>query len=484
MLLRLLYDDQLAQASYLVGCQSTGEALVIDPNRDVKKYIALAGREGLRISAVTETHIHADYLSGARELAHRTGAKLYLSDEGTDDWKYEFGEAAGAELIRDGDRFWVGNISLDVLHTPGHTPEHLSFIMSDNRAADRPMGIFTGDFVFVGDVGRPDLLETAAGMAGTMAAGARQLFQSLQRFKELPDYLQFWPCHGAGSPCGKALGAVPQSTVGYEKFFNWALNVEDESEFVATVLEGQPEPPTYFKEMKRLNRVGPPLLEDAPRPERLAVEQIDAALEQGTTVIDLRPADAFAAGHIPGTINIPYSRAYLTWAGWLVSHDRPFALIVDESNVSQTVADFQLIGLDDVAGYWTPDSIKGWRQAQPGRELQAYGCAEIDEVDAALQDGSATVIDVRGAADYAEGHLPGAVHVTMGHIPSRISEISAGKPLIVHCQSGARSAIAAGLLQSLGRPDVRNFQGSYDAWVKAGKPVEAGAASRESVTAD
>ena len=484
MLLRLLYDDQLAQASYLVGCQSTGEALVIDPTREIEKYVALANREGLKISAVTETHIHADYLSGARELAHQTGAKLYLSDEGTEDWKYEVSREAGAELLHDEDVFWVGNISLEVMHTPGHTPEHISFILSDNRSADRPMGVFTGDFVFVGDVGRPDLLETAAGMKGTMAASASQLYQSLQRFKELPDFLQVWPGHGAGSPCGKALGAVPQSTVGYEKLFNWALNVDSEDEVVMTVLEGQPEPPTYFKEMKRLNRVGPPLLSNAPEPAQLPVEQIDAEIERGATVIDLRSADVFASGHIPGTINIPYSGAYLTWAGWIVPHDRPFALIVDADNVRQTVADFQLIGLDDIAGYWTPDVIDAWQEGSPGRELQTYGFAEVEDVEAALHDGSTTVIDVRGAADYAEGHLPGAEHVTMGHLPQRIADIPDDKPLIVHCQSGARSAIAAGLLQSLGRRDVRNFQGSYDAWKKAGKPVEEGVADREAVPAD
>jgi hydroxyacylglutathione hydrolase len=484
MLLRLLYDDQLAQASYLVGCQSTGEALVIDPNRDVEKYVELARREGLTVTAVTETHIHADYLSGARELASLTGATLYLSNEGTEDWKYEFAEEAGAALLRDGNEFWVGNIKLEVMHTPGHTPEHLSFILIDTRSADRPMGIFTGDFVFVGDVGRPDLLETAAGFKGTMEAGARQLFGSLQRFKQLPDYLQVWPGHGAGSACGKALGAVPQSTAGYEKLFNWALNVEDEDEFVAAVLEGQPEPPTYFREMKRLNREGPALVRDLPLPERLAVPDIDRELARGTTVIDLRPASAFAGGHIPGAINIPYSGSYLTWAGWLVPYERPFALIVDEQDLPQTVRELQRIGLDDVAGFWTPDVVDAWAASEPGRALQTYQQAAIGDVERALESGDTTVIDVRGAADYAAGHLPGALHVTMGRIPREIDRIPPDRPLIVHCQSGARSAIAAGVLQSLGREDVRNFAGSYDEWSRAGKPVERAATSKEAVPAD
>lgn len=469
MFLRMLYDDKLAQASYMIGCQTTGDALVIDPSREIGQYIDLAEKEGFRISGVTETHIHADYLSGARELAAVSGAALYLSDEGTDDWKYEFAADAGAVLLHDGDRIHVGNIVFDVMHTPGHTPEHISFIVTDGRNADQPMGIFTGDFVFVGDVGRPDLLETAAGMVGTMEAGARQLYAALQRFRELPDYLQLWPGHGAGSACGKALGAVPQSTVGYEKLFNWALRVETEDEFVAIVLEGQPEPPTYFKEMKRLNREGPPPARDLPAPQRLPAERIDAELERGTPVFDLRPDPAFAAGHIPGTVNIPLAGTYLTWFGWLAPYNKPFALIVDERHADQIARELHRIGLDDVLGYWTPDVVDAWRDAEPERELQRYEIAKIEDVDEALGTGSAAVIDVRGASEYAEGHIPGALHVTLGHIPRELDRIPGDRPLIVHCQSGARSAIAAGLLQSLGREDVRNFSGSYEAWMAAGK---------------
>src|SRR5688500_1353623 len=198
MLLKRFYDTPLAQASYLIGCQATGDALVIDPNRDVEQYVAAAAAEGLRIAHVTETHIHADFVSGSRELAARTGARLYLSAEGGTDWQYGFAKADGAELLRDGSRFSVGRVRVDVLHTPGHTPEHLAFMITDTAATDRPMGVFTGDFIFVGDVGRPDLLEKAAGVAGTMEAGARQLYASLQRFKSLPPWLQLWPGHGAG----------------------------------------------------------------------------------------------------------------------------------------------------------------------------------------------------------------------------------------------------------------------------------------------
>jgi hydroxyacylglutathione hydrolase len=295
MLLRHLYNDQLAQASYLIGCGATGEALVVDPNRDIDQYLALAAREGLRIVAVAETHIHADFVSGARELAARTGARLYLSAAGPAEWQYAYAAEAGATLVRDGDRFMIGNVRIDVWHTPGHTPEHLSFLVTDTAGADAPMGIFTGDFVFVGDVGRPDLLERATGQANTMEAGARDLFRSLQRFRSLPAWVQVWPGHGAGSACGKALGAVPQSTVGYETRFNWAFAIADEQPFVAAVLAGQPEPPAYFARMKKINKEGPqPVgalgLPDAWQPERLLSERA-----AGTPIIDTRPADRFVA---------------------------------------------------------------------------------------------------------------------------------------------------------------------------------------------
>ncbi|MBI4512851.1 MAG: MBL fold metallo-hydrolase, partial [Gemmatimonadetes bacterium] len=241
MIFQRFYNEGLAQASYLIGCEATGEALVIDPHRDAEQYVRAAEIQGLRIGHVTETHIHADYVSGTRELASRTGARIVLSDEGGADWKYGF--THGAVLLRDGDSFVVGRIRIDVLHTPGHTPEHLTFLVTDTAGADRPMGAFTGDFIFVSDVGRPDLLERAAGYAGTMEAGARHLYRSIQQFKGLPDYLQIWPGHGAGSACGKALGAVPQSTLGYERLFNWALRVEDEDAFVGAVLADQPEAP-------------------------------------------------------------------------------------------------------------------------------------------------------------------------------------------------------------------------------------------------
>ncbi|MFN7843153.1 MAG: MBL fold metallo-hydrolase [Pirellula sp.] len=218
MLLKYFYDKQLAHASYMVGCQRTGEAIIIDPSRNVAQYVQAAAAEGLKITATTETHIHADFVSGSRELADTHGAKLYLSDEGDADWKYQYASQYDSQLLKNGDTIRVGRIKLEVLHTPGHTPESISFILTDEGGgANEPMGIFTGDFVFVGSIGRPDLLETAAGVVGSAEKGARQLYRSVDKFLFLPDHLQVWPAHGAGSACGKGLGAIPSSTVGYEK---------------------------------------------------------------------------------------------------------------------------------------------------------------------------------------------------------------------------------------------------------------------------
>ncbi len=254
MFFRSFFDENLAQMSYLVGCQQTGEAIVIDPARRIDPYFKTAKKEGLKIIATAETHIRADFIPGSREMAKRCGASVHVSDEGDEKWKYHQLEGIDYVLLKDGCTFHVGRIEFTVMHTPGHTPESISFVLKDQGGgSSEPMGIFTGDFVFVGDIGRPDLLEKAVGMVGSAELGANQMFHSLQRFKQLPDYLQVWPGHGAGSACGKALGAVPMSTVGYEKLNNWALLEEDKDRFVKMLLSGQSTPPKYFSTMKKLN---------------------------------------------------------------------------------------------------------------------------------------------------------------------------------------------------------------------------------------
>ena len=473
MLLKRLYDANLAQASYLVGCQATGEALVVDPNRDVEQYLRAATDEGLRVTHVTETHIHADFVSGSRELAATAGATLLLSGEGGSDWQYAFAADAGATLLHDGDHFMVGNLRFDVLHTPGHTPEHLTFLVTDTPATDHPMGAFTGDFVFVGDVGRPDLLERAAKVAGTMESSARALYSSLQRFATQPDYLQLFPGHGAGSACGKALGAVPSTTLGYEKLANWAFGTGGEAEFVQAVLAGQPEPPAYFATMKRINREGPEMLNGVRRPARLDAATLRARATGGHRIVDTRPADTFAASHVPGTINIPLNKSFTTWAGALLSYDDAFSIIVDEQCpgcIDEAARAFAMIGLDHLDGYYDGSAVT------PPR-LDDRTSASIAQITphalrTRMQSRDVQVVDVRGAAEWSAGHIPGVPNVPLGQLESSLSSLALDEPIVVQCQSGARSSIAASILQARGATDVSNLSGGYAAWAGAGLPTE------------
>lgn len=471
MLLRYFYDEKLAHASYLVGCQKTGEAIVIDPSRDIAPYLAVAKAEGVNIVAATETHIHADFVSGARELAVTQGAKLYLSDEGDEDWKYQYLADVPHQLLKDGDRFAIGNVWFEIMHTPGHTPESISFVLTDKGgAADRPMGIFTGDFVFVGDVGRPDLLEKAVGVKGSADGGARQMFQSLKRFKELPDYLQVWPAHGAGSACGKALGAIPSSTVGYEKLFNWALAIEDEEAFVTALLDGQPEPPAYFKYMKLANKNGPALLADLPKTEQLAagIETVSALLAGGAAILDTRASNQYAKGHIAGTFNIPYNKSFTNWAGWLVEYEQPLNLLCNPAQLAGILRDLRSVGIDNVPGFI--DLTVYTRYEEAGVELESYEEAAPAQIAAQVANGDVHVLDVRNQSEWNEGHIPGAIHIMLGTLPRRLAEIPADKPLLVQCRSGARSAMACSILQANGRKQVINLTGGIMQWVKEGLP--------------
>ncbi|HEV3050698.1 MAG TPA: MBL fold metallo-hydrolase [Longimicrobium sp.] len=476
MFLQRFYDDQLAQASYLLGCAATGEALVVDPARDVAQYVEAAKREGLRVTHVTETHIHADFVSGTRELAAATGAQLLLSAEGGAEWQYAYAQADGATLLRDGDVFRVGNVRVEVMHTPGHTPEHLCFVITDTAAADRPMGVFTGDFVFVGAVGRPDLLERAVNLSGTMEKGARQLFASLQRFKAaLPDWVQLWPGHGAGSACGKSLGAVPSTTLGYEALFNRGLAEADEEAFVRDILAGQPEPPMYFAEMKRMNREGPRVLGALPRPPRRADAELADVLRAGAAVIDARPATEFARRHVPGTLSVPLGKSFTTWAGSVLAYDRDFYLLApegaDDEAMARVARDLAMIGLDRAAGWFAASAVDAAIAAQ-GRAGQVPD-VQPDGLEAALAEG-AELVDVRNSSEYAAGHLAGAANLPLGRLAERLDELPRDRTLVVHCQAGGRASVAASLLASRGFTDVRHLAGDYAGWTRAGRPVETG----------
>jgi len=466
------YDERLAQASYLIGCAATGEALVIDPARLVDQYLAAAEAEGLRITAVTETHIHADFLSGLRELTGRTGARAYVSGCGTPDWQYGFRSDPGVEVLADRQVIRIGNISVEAVHTPGHTPEHLVFVVTDGAVAADPMGVVTGDFVFVGDVGRPDLLEKAAHVANTSEAAARDLFRSIRWFKELPDHLQIWPGHGAGSACGKGLGAVPQSTVGYERRYNWALGIDDEARFVEQVLAGQPEPPRYFGVMKRVNRQGPPILGRLPRPERVAADRVGTLIREGAVVIDTRPTAQFAAAFLPGALNVPFSRSFTTYAGSILPYDRDLYVLLADPRpevIEAVVGAFVSIGLDRVAGYLGPEALDHWPASEG--TLDAIPQRPAADVVRRGPNGS-VVLDVRNASEWEAGHVPGAQLIPLPELVDRYAEIPADQPVIVMCQTGSRSAVAASLLRSRGRREVTNLAGGYLAWMAAGGAAE------------
>ena len=470
MFFKRFYDDGLAQASYLIGCDASGEAVVIDPSRDAEQYVAAAAAERLRITRVTETHIHADFVSGSRELAKRTGATLLLSAEGGRDWQYGFAASDGATLAHDGDSFHVGRVRFDVLHTPGHTPEHISLLVTDLAASDHPVGLLSGDFVFVGDVGRPDLLERAAHVAGSMEASAHALFKSLKKIRALPDFVQLWPGHGAGSACGKALGSMPQSTIGYERVANWGLTTVDENAFVREVLAGQPEPPLYFAEMKRINRDGPPILGAWPTPGALDIGTLGPALAAHEVVVDTRAADAFAEGHVRGTLNIPLGKSFSTWAGWLLPYDRDVRLIAtSQAEATRAAREMAKIGLDRVAGWFPADALPKWSEASSGMERVVQASAPA--LAPRIASGEVTVVDVRNASEWAHGHLPRALHIPVGHLSSRAAEIPRDRPVVVQCQGGGRSAIAASVLLRLGVSDVINLRGGYDEWNREALPV-------------
>ncbi|MXV38257.1 MBL fold metallo-hydrolase [Flavobacteriaceae bacterium Ap0902] len=454
MFFQQVYDETLAQASYFIGCQAKGKAMVIDAQRDVDVYLEIAEKNNMKITHVTETHIHADFLSGTRELAAITGAEMYLSDEGGEDWQYQFPHHG----LKDGDKIEVGNLTFEVLHTPGHTPESISFLLTDNPASKEPVMIFTGDFVFVGDVGRPDLLEKAAGIMGTKEEGAHQMYQSIERFAALPDYIQVWPGHGAGSACGKALGAVPSSTIGYEKIRNWAFQYpKNESGFVDYLLEGQPEPPKYFAKMKELNKVSRPLLLEVPKHAELTKEEFLKAYQDGVKIIDTRPKTEFAQGFIPNAINIQHNKSLSTWAGWFLNYEEQFILIAKADEMEDLTRKLMRIGLDNIYGYYT--DIQNL-----GLELETEDIIDAAEFETYIGNPNAQIVDIRSQSEYDEFHVEGAEHIFIGDIEDNLDRFNKDKQIVIHCESGDRATIAQSILAKHGFKDVKNYSAGMKQW--------------------
>ena len=436
MFFKQFYDNHLSQASYLVGCQRTGEAIVIDPVRDLTKYMEVADSEGFKITQAAETHIHADFASGIRDVQERLNANIYVSGEGDDQFSYK-NMPEHTNFVKNQDIIQVGNIKLEVLHTPGHTPESISFLLTDEGGGSSvPMGLFSGDFIFVGDIGRPDLLEKSVQMEGTTEIGAKQMYQSIEGVKNLPDYIQIWPGHGAGSPCGKALGAIPMSTLGYEKINNWAFNVTDESKFVETLTSNQPAPPHHFAQMKKINQFGMNMYQPY---------DVFPSLDNARIAFDLRSKEAFHGGHTEGTINIPYNQNFINQIGWYLDYENSIDLIGDKSTVEQAAHTLQLIGFDNVAGYRLPKS-----------ETLTQSIHSVD-----MTGKEEYILDVRNEEEWNNGHLDQAVNIPHGKLLNENIPFNKEDKIYVHCQSGVRSSIAVGILENKGFENVVNIREGY-----------------------
>jgi hydroxyacylglutathione hydrolase len=466
VLFRQITDPGLSQYTYLIGCQRTGAALLIDPERDVDRYDAIAAEEGLRIEVVAETHIHADFLSGAREYAERPDVRIVLSKAGTPDWQYGWVGAGQASytLVADGDHFSVGMIDIEVRHTPGHTPEHVVFMVTDHGGgADMPIGVATGDFLFVGDVGRPDLLETAAGHVGAMRPAAGQLQASLAVIASWPDLVQVWPGHGAGSACGKALGAVPTSTVGYERHFNGVLSLASEpgTTFVDALLSGQPEPPPYFARMKQLNRDGVPLLGSRRPPREMTVAEVLS--NPDLTVLDTRvDRNAFMSAHLSGSLYAPATRQFTAATGAFVEPGQFIVLLAAPEDVDDLSRQLDRIGLGPLAGWLPIAAFDAWRDG-------AGTTSSIERISfpEAVAPGEDSVwVDVRGSAEFAADHVPGALQIALSRLGVEHDRIPRGQRVTVHCATGGRAALASAYLQRLGF-EVRYVDDDFVRWRQA-----------------
>jgi hydroxyacylglutathione hydrolase len=366
-------------------------------------------------------------------------------------------------------------IEIRAVHTPGHTPEHLSFLVYDHGGgADDPIGIATGDFVFVGDVGRPDLLETAAGLQGSAGPAAHELHESLRWFDRLDPWLQVWPGHGAGSACGKALGAIPTTTVGYEQRYNPALRMSREGAdpFVEDILSGQTEPPLYFARMKRENRDGPAILGELPSPSHTQVEQIDRAVESGAALLDTREWSEFRVAHLKGSYYVPWENSFPTIAGSYVDPDQQIYLILETTeNLDEIIRSLVRVGLDRVTGYATAEELKAFLQGNNTRAAEIR-TTTAEGLAAAMLQKDVTVLDVRGASEYEVGHVKGALQLAHTRLPTGLPNLPEGL-IYIHCKSGARSAIASAWLQANGR-NVTYVGGAFSDFKEAGLPVESG----------
>ena len=449
------YLGCLAHASYLLG--SEGEGIVVDPQRDVEIYLEAAQKQGLAIRHIFETHLHADFVSGHRELAARTGATIYLS------------RAAGATFphvaVDDGYKLSVGKLQLEVLATPGHTPESISLLVTDEEKGEQPWAVLTGDTLFIGDVGRPDLSPTH-----TPPQLAAMLHDSLYtKLMTLADGVLVYPAHGAGSLCGRNMRAERFSTIGTERLTNYALQIHDRDEFVRQMTANLPARPDYFLEDAAINRAGAPALGELPELKPVAAPELKAMLDKGAVALDVRPGEEFVAGHVPGSVSIPLSGQFASWAGAVLGlASKPVLIAANAEQVSEARMRLARIGIEDVAGY-LQDGVEGWRQA--GLTVAQVKRITAQEAAARLQEGSIAVLDVRREAEFEAGHIAGADWHPLDRFKAALPDISKNEPVAVHCKGGYRSLIAVSALERAGYRNVVDLAGGFDAWVAERLPI-------------
>lgn len=456
-----IYTDGLAQISYLVGDSKAAIAAVIDPRRDVDIYLDLAREKGLRIAYAIETHIHADFVSGAQALAERSGAEIIGGC--SPDYAFELRQAADGEVLE------LGQVSLEIIYSPGHTPEHISLLLRDGQQGDEPFALFTGDTLFNLDVGRPDLL----GEDSTKQLAAQLYATLFTRYLPLGERVEIYPYHGAGSACGKSIGDRRRSTLGNEQLFNSALNQRrSESEFVDWLLTGMPEPPRHYARLKR-HDVRPatcihgPALPPPLSPERFAERIAD---KEAVQLVDLRSILAFGGGHVDGALNIALQNEFVSWAGWMLDDQRPIYLIGEDSQqVQQATLQLYRIGLDRVEGYLR-NGMTDWQNA--GLPLARIEQWTVHELEARRDDPQVQVLDVRSPEEVAQGRVPGAEHAFVAHLPDGLGRLDRSKTVATYCGSGYRASIAASILKREGFRDVVNIPGSWMAWQRHDLPVE------------
>ncbi len=450
------YLGCLAHASYMVG--SEGVAAVVDPQRDVEIYLEAAHQNGLRIQHVIETHLHADFVSGHRELAARTGAKIYV------------GARAGARFphgaISEGDEVSFGQCRMRFLETPGHTVESICVLVADLDRSPEPFAVLTGDTLFIGDVGRPDLSP-----GHTPQQLAALLYDSLhQKLLALPDDIRVYPAHGAGSLCGRQMSSERSSTIGEQRIKNYALRAASRDEFVHLLTDQLPERPAYFARDAEINRSGAPALGDLPPLPELSPDALLRLQQSGAIVLDTRPDTQFGAGHVPGSVNIPLSGQFASWAGALLGLETDLLLVAENPDrAAESRLRLARVGIERVAGYLT-GGVDAWLAArQPVEQVthitvQDLGRLQRDEAD--LQ-----IADVRRSAEWEEGHIESALLLPLNQLATEVRQLDPARPVAVHCKSGYRSAIAASLLLRAGFRQVVNVTGGFDAWKAAGLPV-------------